>query len=385
MRQRRATPQADAAVGTIAKILVVDDDPTKLVALRTLLEPLGDTVVEARSGADALRHLLKEDFAVILLDVRMPIMNGFETAELIRQRPASELTPIIFVTALDQAQTDMGRGYELGAVDFVFSPIVPAILRAKVTVFVELYKSQQELKRYRTQLQGLVQERTTSLTAINRELEAFSYFVSHDLRAPLLAIDTIAQALLNDPEVAGDGAKDQLLRMRRTSKQMMALFEGMQTLFRLTGGDIRREKVDISRIATEIVAQLHAQEPQRRVDCRVEEGLTASGDAGLVRILLTNLISNAWKFTRDKPQSVIAIGSERVAGETRLFVRDNGVGFDMIYAHKLFGAFQRLHSQSEFAGEGIGLAAAQRIVNRHGGRIWAEGAVGEGATFYFVL
>ena len=385
MRQRHVMPDAEAAVGTIAKILIVDDDPAKLVALRTVLDPLGENVIEARSGADALRHLLREDFAVILLDVRMPIMNGFETAEMIRQRPASELTPIIFVTALDQAQTDMGRGYELGAVDFVFSPIVPAILRAKVTVFVELYRSQQELKRYRTQLQGLVQERTTSLTAINRELEAFSYFVSHDLRAPLLAIDTIAQTLLDDPEVAGDGAKDQLQRMRRTSKQMMALFEGMQTLFRLTGGDIRREKLDITRIANEIVAQLQAQEPRREVDYRVEEGLTASGDAGLVRILLANLVSNAWKFTRDKPQPVITIGSERVAGETRLFVRDNGVGFDMIYAHKLFGAFQRLHSQSEFAGEGIGLAAAQRIVNRHGGRIWAEGAMGEGATFYFVL
>jgi len=378
-------PEAEATVGTKVNILIVDDDPAKLVALRTVLDPLGENVIEARSGADALRHLLREDFAVILLDVRMPIMNGFETAEMIRQRPASELTPIIFVTALDQAQTDMGRGYELGAVDFVFSPIVPAILRAKVTVFVELYRSQQELKRYRTQLQGLVQERTTSLTAINRELEAFSYFVSHDLRAPLLAIDTIAQTLLDDPEVAGDGAKDQLQRMRRTSKQMMALFEGMQTLFRLTGGDIRREKLDITRIANEIVAQLQAQEPRSEVDYRVEEGLTASGDAGLVRILLANLVSNAWKFTRDKPQPVITIGSERVAGETRLFVRDNGVGFDMIYAHKLFGAFQRLHSQSEFAGEGIGLAAAQRIVNRHGGRIWAEGAMGEGATFYFVL
>ena len=368
-----------------AGILIVDDSPEKIVALESILHELPIEIVTAGSGKEALRRLLTRDFAVILLDVRMPMMNGFETAELIRQRPASELTPIIFVTALDQAQTDMGRGYDLGAVDFVFSPIVPAILRAKVTVFVDLYKSQQELKRYRTQLQGLVQERTTSLTAINRELEAFSYFVSHDLRAPLLAIDTIAQALLDDPEVAGDGAQDQLLRLRRTSKQMTALFEGMQTLFRLTGGDIRREKLDISRIATEIVAQFQGHEPQRHVDCRVEESLTASGDAGLVRILLTNLISNAWKFTRDKPKSVITIGSERVAGETRLFVRDNGVGFDMIYAHKLFGAFQRLHSQSEFAGEGIGLAAAQRIVNRHGGRIWAEGAVGEGATFYFVL
>ena len=379
-------PEAEhAAVGPTANILIVDDDPAKLVALRTVLAPLGENLVEARSGADALRHLLKEDFAVILLDVRMPIMNGFETAEMIRQRPASELTPIIFVTALDQAETNMGRGYELGAVDFVFSPIVPAILRAKVTVFVELYKSQQELKRYRTQLQGLVQERTTALTAINRELEAFSYFVSHDLRAPLLSIDTIAQSLLDDPDVVSDGAKDQMMRLRRTSKQMMALFDGMQTLFRLTGGDIRREKVDISRIATDVAAQFQAQEPKRQVDFRVAEGLTASGDAGLVRILVANLISNAWKFTRDKPQPEITIGSERVAGETRLFVRDNGVGFDMIYAHKLFGAFQRLHSQSEFAGEGIGLAVAQRIVNRHGGRIWAEGAMGEGATFYFVL
>jgi len=380
-------PEAEeTAVGPpLANILIVDDDPAKLIALRAVLAPLGANLVEARSGADALRHLLKDDFAVILLDVRMPIMSGFETAEMIRQRPASEQTPIIFVTAFEQAETNLGRGYELGAVDFVFSPIVPAILRAKVTVFVELYKSQHELKRYRTQLQGLVQERTTALTAINRELEAFNYFVSHDLRAPLLAIDTIAQSLMDNPDVVSDATKDQIMRLRRTSKQMMALFDGMQTLFRLTGGDIRREKVDINRIATEIGAHCQAQEPKRRVDFRVEEGLTASGDAGLVRILLTNLISNAWKFTRDKPQPVITIGSERVAGENRLFVRDNGVGFDMIYAHKLFGAFQRLHSQSEFAGEGIGLAVAQRIVNRHGGRIWAEGAVGEGATFYFVL
>jgi len=385
VKLRRVTPEAEAAPGPVANILIVDDDPAKLVALRTVLDPLGENVIEARSGADALRHLLKQDFAVILLDVRMPIMNGFETAEMIRQRPASELTPIIFVTALDQAETNMGRGYELGAVDFVFSPIVPAILRAKVSVFVELYKNQHELRRYRSQLQTLVQERTTALTAINRELEAFSYFVSHDLRAPLLAIDTIAQSLMDDPDVGRNGTKDMLSRMRLTSKQMMALFEGMQTLFRLTGGDIRREVLDISRIGTEIGAQLQAQEPKRQVDFRVEEGLSASGDAGLVRILLTNLVSNAWKFTRDKEQPVITIGSERVSGENRLFVRDNGAGFDMIYAHKLFGAFQRLHSQSEFAGEGIGLAAAQRIVNRHGGRIWAEGAMGEGATFYFVL
>lgn len=385
MKARRRTPDADAGTRVTAKVLIVDDDPAKLVALHSILDPLGETVVDARSGTDALRHLLKEDFAVILLDVRMPIMNGFETAEMIRQRPASELTPIIFVTALDQAETNLGRGYELGAVDFVFSPIQPSILRAKVAVFVELYKAHQELKRYRTQLQGLVQERTTALTAINRELDAFRYFISHDLRAPLLAIDTIAQQLEDDEDTPKNGTRDQLARMRRTSKQMMGLFDGMQTLFHLTGGDIRREPLDITRMANEIAAQAQEQEPKREVTFKVEEGLAASGDSKLVRILLTNLISNAMKFTRNQPNPVITVGSERVAGETRLFVRDNGVGFDMIYAHKLFGAFQRLHSQNEFAGEGIGLAAAQRIVNRHGGRIWAEGAMGEGATFYFVL
>jgi CheY-like chemotaxis protein len=140
MRTRSGTPEAPVS------ILLVDDDPTKRFALKAVLNPLAETVVEASSGADALRQLLRQEFAVILLDVRMPVMDGFETAHLIRQRPRSELTPIIFVTALDQAETDMGRGYELGAVDFVFAPVVPAILRAKVGVFVDLYRARQELK-----------------------------------------------------------------------------------------------------------------------------------------------------------------------------------------------------------------------------------------------
>src|SRR5260370_15857762 len=136
-------------------ILVVDDDATKRFALRTILLPLDENIVEASSGADALRQLLRNEFAVVLLDVRMPIMDGFETAQLIRQRPRSEVTPLIFVTALDQAETDMGRGYNLGPVDFVFAPVVPAILRAHVTRFLDLYRAQQELRRYRTQLETL--------------------------------------------------------------------------------------------------------------------------------------------------------------------------------------------------------------------------------------
>ena len=384
--QRVISATRTSAVETKVDILLVDDDATKRFALTAILAPLGQNVVEAASGADALRQLLKQDFAVILLDVRMPGMDGFEAAQLIRQRPRSELTPIIFVTALDRAETDMGRGYDLGAVDFVFAPVVPAILRAKVSVFVELYKAQQELRRYRTQLERLVQERTTALTAINRELEAFSYSVSHDLRAPLLSFDSLNQSLLKDYGDSLDPrAKDYLQRMRRASERMTSVFDGLQTLFRLTSGEIHRETTDISAMAADIVAEMRAADPERKVDVGIAEGLTVFGDPRLLRILMTNLISNAWKFTSKEAAGRVEIGAEIVDADTRLFVRDNGVGFDMIYAHKLFGAFQRLHSQSDFPGVGIGLATVRRIVNRHGGRAWAEGAVGEGATIYFVL
>jgi two-component system sensor histidine kinase/response regulator len=383
---QRGIQESQAKTQSPVSVLLVDDDSTKRFALKSILAPLGENVVEAASGADALRQLLREEFAVVLLDVRMPVMDGFETAQLIRQRPRSELTPIIFVTALGQAETDMGRGYDLGAVDFVFAPVVPAILRAKVSVFVELYRAQQELRRYRTRLEMLVEERTTALTSINRELEAFSYSVSHDLRAPLLAFDGLSQTLLDDYGNRLDNkAKDYLKRMRRASQRMTSVFDGLQTLFRLTSGEIHREKLDITQLVQEIVEEINAESPDRSVEVQIAKGMKASGDKRLIRILLVNLLNNAWKFTSTKTMQKVEVGTEMIEGESRMFVRDNGVGFDMIYAHRLFGAFQRLHSQSEFTGAGIGLATARRIVNRHGGRIWAEGAVGEGATFYFVI
>src|SRR5467141_255344 len=243
----RETAPTQAPPKVKVNVLLVDDDPTKRFALKTILAPLGENVVEASSGADGLRQLLRQEFAVVLLDVRMPMMDGFETAQLIRQRPRSELTPIIFVTALDQAETDMGRGYDLGAVDFVFAPVVPAILRAKVAVFAELYRAQQELRRYRTRLESLVEERTTALTAINRELEAFSYSVSHDLRAPLVAFDGLSKTLLDSYGAQLDSrATEYLKKMRDASKRMTSVFDGLQMLFRLTSGDIRREDVDVS-------------------------------------------------------------------------------------------------------------------------------------------
>ena len=388
-RARREAPEGTAtaaAAKTKVNLLVVDDDATKRFALRTILAPLDENVIEASSGADALRQLLRNEFAVVLLDVRMPIMDGFETAQLIRQRPRSELTPVIFVTALDQAETDMGHGYNLGAVDFVFAPVVPAILRAKVTVFIELYRAQQELRRYRTQLETLVEERTIALTAINRELEAFSYSVSHDLRGPLVAFDDLSEKLLEKYGKRLDaGATEYLQKMREASRRMTSVFDGLQMLFRLTSGEIKRENVDVSALSRQLVDELRAESPDHNVEVKIAPEVTASGDQRLVRILMGNLINNAWKFTGGKRSPKITIGREVVDGETRIFVKDNGAGFDMIEAHRLFGAFQRLHSQSDYPGAGIGLATARRIVNRHGGRIWAEGALGEGATFYFIL
>src|SRR6202163_715428 len=282
----KSNGSGDSPVG----ILVVDDDATKRFALKAIVAPLGQNVVEAASGADALRQLLRQDFAVVLLDVRMPVMDGFETAQLIRQRPRSELTPIIFVTALDQGETNAGRGYELGAVDFVFAPVVPAILRAKVGVFVDLYRAQQELRRYRSQLEMLVEERTTALTAVNRELEAFSYSVSNDLRAPLLAFDGLSQALLEDYGGKLDKkAKDYLLRMRRASERMTSVFDGLQSLFRLTSGEIHRQQLDITHLAREIVDEVRAENPDRKAKVQVADAMTASGDKRLLRILLSNL------------------------------------------------------------------------------------------------
>src|SRR5438067_455493 len=219
--------------------------------------------------------------------------------------------------ALDQAETDMGRGYNLGAVDFVFAPIVPAIMRAKVSVFVELYRAQQELRRYRTQLETLVEERTIALTAINRELEAFSYSVSNDLRAPLASFDGLSKTLVEEHGKELDKRTiANLKKMREASERMASVFDGLQMLFRLSSGEIRREEVDVTALAGQVVDELRAADPDRKVSVDVAPEVTVSGDKRLVRILLSNLINNAWKFTATKEGPGISVGREVVDGES---------------------------------------------------------------------
>jgi signal transduction histidine kinase len=387
-----ANPPIDDRVN----ILLVDDQPANLVALEAMLQGLGQNLIKAESGREALKWLLTHDFAVILLDVKMPEMDGFETAALIRQRDKSRHTPILFLTAGDNSQTQAVRGYAVGAVDYLVKPVVPEFVRSKVAVFVELAKKTDLLRRQARLLAQSEQaalelaetraELVRDLEHKNRELESFSYAVSHDLRAPLRRIDSFSRAVLESQgERLDESGRKFLTRVREASQHMAQLIDDVLYLSRVTRAELREQEVNLSDLATLALNHLQEGDPDRVVERKIRPGVMVTGDGQLLRIAMENLLGNAWKFTGKQPHPRIEFGVTQTSGEPTYFVRDNGAGFDMTYAARLFGPFQRLHAQDEFPGSGIGLATVQRIIHRHGGRVWAEGLVGQGATFQFTL
>jgi len=257
-----------------------------------------------------------------------------------------------------------------------------------------------ELRRHATDLEQRVAERTqeleerhealrrqaAELLAANQELDAFAYSVSHDLRAPLRSIDGFSQVLLEDfAEQLGEAGRDSLRRVRAASQRMAALIDDLLKLARVTRVEMRTTTVDVSGMARDIAAELQRTDSARHVEFAIAPGLQARADAPLIRVVLENLLRNSWKYTAKKPQAHIEFGSVDANGGRAFMVRDDGAGFDMKYMDKLFGVFQRLHSTAEFEGTGVGLATVRRIITRHGGQIWAEAAVDQGATFYFTL
>jgi hypothetical protein len=243
-----------------------------------------------------------------------------------------------------------------------------------------------EIRRLNGELELRVQRRTQQLEEANREMEAFCYSVSHDLRAPLRALDGFARILLEDAgHILDETDQDNLRRIIAASERMGRLMDDLLKLSRIGRAGLRLADADLGDIAADILARLHREEPARRMTTRVAGGLRVRGDAGLMRIALENLLGNAWKYTRRNADSRIEFGRSEGEGKAYFFVRDNGAGFDMRYAAKLFSPFQRVHSPSEFEGNGIGLAIVQRIVQRHGGRVWAESEPGRGAMFCFTL
>ncbi|MEK7466233.1 MAG: ATP-binding protein [Planctomycetota bacterium] len=508
-------------------VLLVDDRAEDLMVLEAILGDLDVQLVKASSGEEALRCLLDRDFSAILLDVHLPGMNGFETAEMIRKRERSRATPIIFLTAEESSPGSLQHAYAVGAADFIMKPISAEAIRSKVSVFVELARTMREVRiqaeqlrrmedrqhrqllaqvteqrnrifalspdliciagfdgniregnppweetlgwtparvtgrpflefvhpddrpstgealarlkkepgaisfenrfqraggdyvwlawtgtpypserliyavardvseakraavealRLNVELERRVSERTAQLESANKELESFSYSVSHDLRAPLRAIEGFTRRLVDRHAAGLDAEGRRLTEVVLTNTRRMAqLIDDLLAFSRMGRAELNRSRVDMTTLARAVSDELRSANAGRKIDFRIGDLAPAWGDKALLRQVLTNLLGNAVKYTRPRETAVIEFSSRQEKGETVWTIRDNGVGFEEAFASKLFGVFQRLHSSEEFEGTGVGLALVQRVILRHGGRVWAEGRMGTGAAFHFSL
>jgi len=383
------------------KILAVDDSLTYLNELGGLLRSEGYDVVMAHSGEEALELVAAQAVDCILLDLLMPGLGGDETCRRIKAVPLVRDVPLIMLTALEDSAA-MIDALSAGADDYIQKSSDFEVLTARVRAQIRRKQFEDENRRIREELLSkeietlaaraaaeLAETRAALVDELerkNQELEAFSYSVSHDLRAPLRSIDGFSQALLEDYEGRlDDTASDYLRRVRAAAQRMGELIDDLLELSQVGRAELHRDLVNLSAVAESVAADLSGRVGDRHVKFVVQPGLEVHADSRLMRAVLENLLGNAWKFTSKVQSAVVEFGAEDRDGATVYFVRDNGSGFDMKYADKLFSPFQRLHSEAEFPGTGIGLATVHRIVDRHGGRVWASGAVGQGATVSFTI
>jgi signal transduction histidine kinase len=353
-----------------SRILVVDDNADMREYLVRILSQ--NWLVEtAEDGQAAFESAVRRRPDLILSDVMMPRMDGVALLNALRANPETRTVPIMLLSAR-AGEDAIVHGFETGADDYLVKPFAARELLARVRMHLEMAR--------------LRREWASELERAYKELEAFSYSVSHDLRAPLRAIDGFANALLEEygPKL-DDRAGHYLGRVRTATKRMAQLIDDLLGLARIARTPLSRERVDVSALVRRVLRDLTELDPQRGVQTCILEGLVADGDPRLLAVLFENLLGNAWKFTARSCNPRIEVGQESRDDACVLFVRDNGAGFDMAYAGQLFAPFQRLHTESEFPGTGIGLATVQRVVSRHGGQIWAEAARDKGATFYFTL
>jgi signal transduction histidine kinase len=366
---------------TAANILLVDDRSENLLALEAVLEPLGQRLVRATSGEEALKHLLTDDFALILLDVQMPGLDGFDTAQHIKSREKTRDIPIIFITAINREPHHAMRGYDTGAVDYIAKPFEPWLLQAKVRAFLELHEKSALLKR-----------QARELARSNAELEEFAYVASHDLQEPLQLVAGFLELLVDrhGDELSGD-ARDIVRRTTNAVGRMDALIHDLLRYAQVGNGTTRtHQPVDLRVVVDDVVAQLAGAIADAGATVEVGALPVVDGNPTLLAQLFQNLLSNALKFRRrDVPLHVVVSVERSPDVDDRatwvVAVRDNGVGVSPERSDKVFAMFERLHSADEVPGTGIGLAIARKIVERHGGRFWVEPSPGGGATFVFTL
>ena len=371
-------------------ILMVDDSPDKLLAMESILESLGQNLVKVPSGEEALRILLRQDFALILLDVNMPGMDGFETAQMIRKRKSMERIPIIFVTALSTTDADVFKGYQFGAVDYILTPIVPEILRTKVGVFIDLWKQRRELEARAEALRIAnedLAERAQQLSLANRELESFCYTIAHDLRAPLRAMEGLTALLLEEyTEKLDPSAQDYGLRIRTAAARMDQMIQELLAYSRLSLLSIEAQPVQLSSAIKDALSQLTWDLEQRNATITVKESPHyLLGNYAILVQVLVNLISNALKFVQEGKTPEISIHDQLNDGMLRVWVEDNGIGIAPEHQDRIFRIFERLHGRENYAGTGVGLAIVYKSVQRMNGRVGLESDLGKGSRFWFEL
>lgn len=364
-------------------ILILDDDINLRKTLGDILNFRGYRFLTAQSGQEALGRIGQQEISVALIDLRLEDMSGLDV--LAQIKVISPDTECILLTGY-ASQASAIEAINHGAYSYLQKPADLEQLFLTIQRAVEKRTAVQSLRQLNAELEGRVQQRTAELQLANRELEAFSYSVSHDLRAPLRAIQGFSHILVEDyAQVLDDEGKRLLHVIGENANKMDALITALLNLSRLARFDLARHPVDMTSLAADAYAALADAETRQSFVFTLHNLPPAAGDATLLRQVWFNLLSNAIKFTRAKSQRTVEVGALTNDDEDVYFVRDSGAGFDPKYASKLFGVFQRLHSLDEFEGIGIGLAIVQRVIHRHGGRVWAESQPGAGATFYFSL
>jgi signal transduction histidine kinase len=404
------------------KILLVDDREDNLLSIESILEPDGYKFVKANSGRQALKILLAEyDFAMILMDVKMPNLNGFETAALIYEREKLKHIPIIFITANNFGDDNVFKGYQAGAVDYIYKPINPGVLRAKVTVLIELYKKNRQLLAQEQRLVAInknleleikerkaseekvkqlnrqLLENIASLESANKDLDRFAFMASHDLQEPLRKIRMFSDRLqLKYQNILDDDGKTNIVRIQKAAERMQNLITDILTFSKISVDKAAFVETNLNTIIDDVLTDLDEEMKAKGANVTVDTLPVVSANPGLIKPLFQNLIGNALKYSKKDVAPIIKISHEinnQLNGKVsngkesycKILIQDNGIGFDQKYAEEIFGMFKRLHHNSEFQGTGIGLALCKKIVEQHKGYISARSRINEGSTFIISL